>query len=179
MEKKKVVSSKRKTVGQASQEVFEKSILSPHTHSVEEQSREQLSDYEKNVLECAENYRKDHPSTDFFVVVITKIEKAFVARNVIRNYFLARRSCPLPNYDETVFLYTHEDENIRLLWALPNRDACMHIKENPLSMKPEEKQLVQFVLDFSDGTLGAIAKKLNNEDVLKTGIVLTLNEGES
>lgn len=177
MEKKKVIKSKQKTVGQASKELFEKSLISPNTHGVEEQMREQLSDYERNVLECAQAFRSKNPNTDFFIVVITKLEKAFLARNVIRNYFLARRTCPLPNYDETVFHYTHNDENIRLMWALPNKQACLHIVTNPLSMKPEEKELVKFVLDFANGTLESVARRLNNEENLKTGIVLTINEG--
>ncbi len=164
-----------KTVGQAALELQQKAQQSPHTHGVEDQTREQLTDYEKNVLECAQTFKNNHPGVDFFVVVLTKAEK--LLGNVIRNYFIGRYTCPMPNYDQTVFRYTHEDDNIRLVWTLPNRAACHAIIADPLAVRSEARQLVAYVLDFQDGTLASLAKRLNKEDELKTGIVLELKEG--
>ena len=65
---------------------------------------------------------------------------------------------------------------IELLWALPNEQACIQYKINALSVIAEEKALLHDILDFYDGTLLELAKKLNGELPDAPQIVLEIRE---
>ena len=155
------------TVGKLSSDL----IIKQHddTHSAEEQMREQLEDYDRNIYECIEIGKKNFPG-DFFVVVITKKER--LLPNVIRNYFTSRISCPTPEYDQTVYKVLRRDEIIEFLWVVPSKQTCNMMRRAPLEVPKEEKQLLQFVLDFEDNTLLELSKKLNGE---KPDAVITLH----
>jgi hypothetical protein len=81
--------TKRDTIGKLSTELLQKDIHADH--SVREQTAENLSEYESNVYGAVER-GKAAINGDFFVVVITKRER--LMPNVLRNYFLPRKSCP-------------------------------------------------------------------------------------
>lgn len=146
------------TVGKVATDLQQKQ--NENTHSAAEQMAEQLSDYDKNIFECVETAKKHYP-TDFFVVVLTKKEK--LLSNVIRNYFYARLTCPTPDYDQAVYFYNHTDDAIDFIWVIPSRETCHLLRDNALLVSPEERQLLTFVLEFADGTLYKLAKKLNGE----------------
>jgi len=55
----------------------------------------------------------------FYVCVITKKER--LMDNVLRNYFLARSTCPTPQYDQTVYKYHRDSGAIQFLWVLPSK----------------------------------------------------------
>lgn len=152
---------KRKTVGQVSSEMMLKAALNPSNTDSNLQTDAHLTDYEQNIVECAQKFSERNLKTSFFVVVLTKREK--LLKNVMRNYFFARFSCPTPDYDQAVFHYDYETEDINLLWIVPDRQSCFHLKENILNNPPDLKELVQYVLDFADGTLFKKALALNNE----------------
>jgi hypothetical protein len=84
-------------------------------------------------------------------------------KNVFRNYFFARRSCPTPDYDQAVYSYSITDDSITYLWCIPDKETCLTLKGSALQIHDTERQLLKHVLDFSDGTLFALAKKLNGE----------------
>ena len=117
-------------------------------------------DYEKNIFECVTTHKKVF-FTDFYIVVLTKKER--LMKNVIRNYFLARHSCPTPDYGQTVYRYNRKKDIINFMWVIPSKDSCYLLKDNALEVVPEERELLKYVLDFADGTLMKWAKKLNNE----------------
>lgn len=155
----------RETVGKLARDLL---LKEPETTDPIELQRAMHEDYVQNVSDCVDRH-KDKFTGNFFVVVTTKKER--LMQNVIRNYFYARQSCPTPNYDDTVYLYNRVDDALELLWTLPSQDASHHLKDNALQVAPEEKQLLQYVLDFADGTLFKLAKKLNGETD-KTGNLL-------
>jgi hypothetical protein len=148
---------KRETVGKISQELLQKD---PETNSPVELEREMHEDYDKNIFECISEHKKMFPD-DFFIVVITKNER--LMPNVFRNFFTARLSCPTPDYDQTVYRYAKKENRIEFLWVIPSRDACFYLKENALSVSQKEKVLLNFVLDFADGTLFKLCKNFNGE----------------
>ena len=148
----------RDTVGKISSDLIVKSV--DNTHSAEEQMREQLIDYDRNILECI-NIHKNIFFGSFFVVVTTKKER--LMQNVIRNYFFARQSCPSPEWDQTVYKYDPSKEEIEFLWVIPSKDTCEYMIKNALEIDPSEHELRRFVLEFSDGSLLRQAKKLNGE----------------
>lgn len=145
------------TVGKVASDLM---IKQPETLSPIEQMRENLTDYEKNIHECIEVHKKYFPS-DFFIVVIHKRER--LMQNVLRNYFTARISCPTPDYDQTVYKYSVENDHVDFWWTIPARDICHMLLENRNEVVPEEFALLSFILKFKDGTLFNEAQKYNSE----------------
>ena len=54
-------------------------------------------------------------------------------------------------------------ERLEYIWTIPSREACHHLRDNAHLVVNDEKQLLGFVMDFNDGTLFALAKRLNGE----------------
>jgi hypothetical protein len=148
---------KKKTVGKIATDLMAKP---DNQHTVIDQMRENLTEYEKNVFICIEEAKKKYPD-DFYVVVECKKERLF--ENVIRNYFFARYSAPTPTWDQIVYKYHKKEDYIQQLWVIPSRDTCEYMKANRLSIPKEEYELLGYVLSFEDGTLLKVAKKLNGE----------------
>jgi hypothetical protein len=128
--------------------------------------REQLENYEKELYDCFEHGKKYYQN--FYIVVITKKEK--LMKNVLRNYFLHRATCPTPQYDEAVYKVDAINEIIDFLWVVPGKQTCFHLRENALTIPEDHKVLLQYVLNFFDGTLLRKAKELNGE--VETSIIL-------
>lgn len=148
----------RETVGKLSSDL---SLKQPETRSPIEQMRENLTDYDKNLHECIAAGKKVYPG-DFFIEVITKQEP--LMPNVIRNYFLHRYSCSTPNYDQIMYKYTLENDQITFLWVIPSRAICHLLLEHRLEVPVEEYGLLDFVLQFERGDLFRMCKTLNGEE---------------
>lgn len=144
------------TVGKISTELLKK----PDITNPIDQTYENLSDYDKNIFACIEDAKKQYPK-DFYVVVLTKKER--LMQNVIRNYFMARLTCPTPDYDQVVYRYNFLDESIDFLWVVPSKDTCELLRAHFLEVPPQEKELLNFILSFYDGSLLKQCKKLNGE----------------
>ena len=92
-------------------------------------------------------------------------------QNVLRHYYFSRHSCPTPDYDQTVYQYHREKEDIEFLWVIPSKEACLTFMEQASSIAPEEWGLLHYVLKFADGTLFKLAKQLNNEKLETSEII--------
>jgi len=158
MSKKEEGAQEKKTVGKLAYDLLKKNEYQDHT--AKDQTREQLEDYELNLWEAAQRGRRDF-GDEFYVVVLTKKER--LMPNLLRNYFIPRISCPTPNYDQIVYKYDHRSGDLIFLWVIPDRDTCYALKKNAHEVDPSEYELLRFVLDFADGTLFKISKRLNGE----------------
>jgi hypothetical protein len=147
----------RDTVGKISSDLLNKT---PYSNDPIEIERAMHEDYVKNVTACVETAKKNFFGV-FFVIVLTKKERLMT--NVLRHYFFARRSCPTPDYDQAVYHYKSELDDIEFLWVIPSKEACLTFIEQSSSIAPTEWGLLKYVLEFADGTLFKIAKRLNNE----------------
>ena len=98
---------------------------------------------------------------DFYIAALLKKEK--LLQNVLRNYFVATKSCPTPTFDQTIYKYNSKKEAIEFLWVVPDQETALTLKENKQIVVPAERSLLQFVLDYYDGNLHRICKKLNGE----------------
>lgn len=148
----------KKTVGAHASELLQKR---PESNDPVELERAMQEDYMKELRACIdENYTKY--DNIFYVTVLTKSEK--LMPNVFRNYFLARKTCPTPNYDQSVFRYNKESGRIEYLWTVPAKDVCYHLKENASQVVTEERMLLEFVMKFFDGSLLKASKKFNKEE---------------
>lgn len=149
-----------RTVGKEAYDLLIKNEKVDHT--VVEQMREQLSDYEKYFWECFDEGKKVHsPNKPFYIVVLTKKER--LMENVLRNYFFHRSSCPTPDYDQSVYVIDPQTELLELLWVLPAKDVCEFMRNNALKIDPSERQLLMYVLGLYDDSLVKKAKQLNGE----------------
>lgn len=149
---------KRDTVGKISTELLQQQDSIDHTAA--EQGAEMLKDWDKNMLEAIENGKAAYHG-DFYVVVETKKEP--LMKNVLRNYFFTRQSCPTPRFDTTVYKYHRNDGIVEFLWVIPCVDVYEDFKNNALQVPAEFKELLQYVLDFADGTLLRKCLILNGE----------------
>jgi hypothetical protein len=148
----------KKTVGQISIELAQKD---PGGITYAEQAALNMTDYEKNLIECADKGKKVYDG-DFYICIINKIEP--LLRNVCRNYFAHLPACPTPDYDQTLVKYNKKDDSLEFLWTIPTRSVCIYLKSNALLLEnPEEKYLLRQVMNFSDGTYYNKCKELNNE----------------
>jgi hypothetical protein len=149
---------KRDTIGKISSELLNKTVETRDPIALE---REMHKDYEQNIYECIERGKKDITTGDFFIVLETKKER--LLENVIRYYFLYRKTCPTPTTAQTVYHYHRSEDRIEFLWVVPSKDTCELFKRHVLEIAPDERLLLKYVLDYYDDTLLRLAKKLNGE----------------
>jgi len=147
----------RDTVGKISSELLTKDAP---TNSPIELEREMHTEYDANLHQCVQSSKSTYPK-DFYVVVITKRER--LMPNVFRNYFFARQTCPTPEWDQAVYHYRRSSDSIDFMWVIPSKETCAYLRMHALNVSHEEKQLLNFVLQFEDGSLFTVAKKLNRE----------------
>lgn len=157
---------KGKTVGKMATELLQKI---PDTLDPIEIQREAQKDYISHLKECVDTGIKEFGNIDFFVEVNLKKEK--LLENVLRNYFIPRKTCPTPTYDHSVFMYHKDSGDLEYLWTVPDKETCQVFARNVHLIVPEERVLLDFVLKFYNGQLLVKARKLNGEN-LDTGIIL-------
>lgn len=141
----------------------------PGIVGVEELVIEANKDYEKNLLECLARGKK-HYENDFYVVALFKKERLF--EEVHRLMWFPRQSCPTPTYSQIVYRYQKNPEKFEFLWVLPDQDTCQFYCYNALSVVSEERDLLNFILEFRSGDLDQKVRTLNNEPDNRTGIIL-------
>ena len=122
-------------------------------------------DFKEELKNVIHNKRSSYYNTTILDIYdsdeLTKKEK--LLNNVLRNYFFPTQACPTPTWDQAIYHYHSADDRLEFLWVIPSKDTCELFQENALYIVPEEKELLRFVLDFEDGTLLRLAKKLNKE----------------
>ena len=106
---------------------------------------------------------KDRPAMDgdFYIAALLKKEK--LLENVLRNYFVPTLACPTPHFDQTIYKYNAAKEDLEFLWVVPDQETCEVFLENKEKIVPAEQALLKYVLEYYDGTLFNMAKKLNGE----------------
>lgn len=97
----------------------------------------------------------------FFVAAVLKKEK--LLENVLRNYFIPTKACPTPSYDQTLYRFNADKDEIEYIWTVPDRETCLTFKENITKIVPEERALLANILDFYSGALYRKAKEFNGE----------------
>lgn len=166
--------TKKQTVGSVASELSQKT---PDSLDPIEIQRATEQEYLDNLIWCVKHAQKkldcssieghqacrDRPAMDgdFYIAALLKKEKLLA--NVLRNYFVPTLACPTPHFDQTVFKYNAQKEDVEFLWVVPDQETCEIFRENKDKIVPKERGLLRFVLEYYDGTLFNIAKKLNGE----------------
>lgn len=127
-----------------------------------------FKDEEDSLNLCVQKHKSIFPG-DFYVVILTRQDKVIEENNIIdnkiqiRSQYIAKVACPTPNYDQAVFKYHKNDDRLEFLWVIPDRDTAFLLKNYALQVDKSERDLLNFVLKFADGSLYKLAKKLNGE----------------
>jgi len=148
---------KERTVGSISRELMMKE---PDTRDPIELQREMQKDWENNIYECVARGKKLFDG-DFYVVVDAKSER--LMPNVVRNYFYPRKSCPYPHFDQTLYQYRAQDDDVFFLWVIPCKAACNELYMFAHDVPPDQHELLTFVSQFYTGQLKEKARQLNGE----------------
>lgn len=167
----------KQTIGSIASDLLSKNDTS--NLNPQEIQRAQEKEYLDNLVWCVQHAQKKIDCSkieghqqckdrvaiegDFFVSALLKKEK--LLENVLRNYFVATKTCPTPCYDQTVYRYDAIKGDIEFIWVVPDRETCLTFKENVTQIVPEERQLLQNILDFYDGVLYRKMKKFNGEEM--------------
>ncbi len=131
----------------------------------------------KYLLSSEEDGKKAFPHSDFFIVRLL-IRPRIEQDKKIWTKWIVRKTCPTPTYDQTVFHYKKNDNNLNYLWTIPDDFHAQQMKLNMLHVDPELRQLLEHILDFFDGTLDKLCARLNKEDTLKTNLILEKIDNE-
>lgn len=131
-----------------------------------------FDDYTKELELCIQDGKKLFPDDFFIEVSLSKT----IWQKVLKNNFKARLSCPTPNYDQTVWRYNDTTQQVEYIWTIPDRNTCMFMYMNKEKIDNSQKELLQFVLDFSDGTLLRRCKQFNNEDEKESPLIIIKKE---
>lgn len=147
-----------KTVGEASRDLQIKNINNYDPIRIREIKDEALKDVPGQLMLCIEDGKKLWPH-DFFVLMIFRNEQTMW--NVKRKQFRAKETCPTPTFDQNVYWYHKQEDRLEYLWTIPDRDTCNKYIAAPDQVDPQEKELLQFVLDFRSGELDRRCAKIN------------------
>ena len=130
--------------------------------TVGELSTEMLKNkYLTELFACVKRAKKI-VSDDFFIEVITTLEKP--VRKIIRRRFIWRYSCPTPIPGSAVYKYIAKIDELDFLWDLPSNDACEWIIHNKHSLNPKHHaNVLKTVLEYYDQSLHGRARELNGE----------------
>jgi len=96
----------------------------------------------------------------FYIVSTFKKDPA---TSKIHTKFWSRNSCPTPQFDQSVYQCNKDWDGPLYMWTLPTEDYAIAMRDHKELCPPEQYQLLRFVLDYFNGTLLNVAKKLSNE----------------
>lgn len=145
--------SARETVGKLSLDLQKKTDEKINPIDMQRQMHKgnKSEDSFENQVELAVKSGKKDFDGDFFVVVLFKKER--LLRNVIRQYFFTRESCPTPSFDQIVYKYFRTDSKLDFLWVVPDKQTVIDMVLIGHELPKEQQDLVQFARDFNSGKL--------------------------
>lgn len=116
--------------------------------------------WESQIAQAVARGKKDF-SGEFYVVVLFKKER--LLHNVVRQYFLSRKSCPSPEYDQTVYKYHPASDELEYLWTVPDKQSVEALVAHRHEIHPDQQHLADFAYRFKYGLLDRECLKLNKE----------------
>lgn len=127
-------------------------LLNPDSkQGIIDTQREIDKKYFKEIEDCVKRVKgKPNFEGDFFITVIVKKER--LMENVIRRYFIPRKTLPTPTYDQTVWRYTKEGD-LEFIWVIPDHNTCQEIYHHPEKVPENENWLRALVQSFMTGQL--------------------------
>lgn len=134
-------------------------------------------DIAKQLHETALNAKSQplYRNKDFYIVMMTRLEKI---GSVPRTFIFARRSCPTPVYNQSVWKFMHTTDTLEYLWSVPDQVLYWHIFNNQAQYIHDKEcaTLAKFVILMESGELLTWVKKENGE--LKDAVIKLQKESE-
>lgn len=133
--------SKGERVGQAAIDLMSKT---DEEYTVEEMLEGMGEKFRDGFEECVSKGIKEH-KREFHVLVLTKKDLGqFGVSNVVRNFFINRKSAPdgvdlmisYPHHMKTLYKVDPKGD-FTLLWSLPGYEDCRSIAKNPQLYDPK------------------------------------------
>lgn len=93
---------------------------------------------------------KDY-ADEYYIVI--ENQKFRLLQNAIRQFIVVRKSRPLPHYDMSLFKYNNKTQQLTYEWTIPDLETTELMYDNRASVPNSEKQLLEFVIRFKEGTL--------------------------
>ena len=154
--------NEKKTIGELSLEAKknnDKTDFIELQKEIEKGSKSEKSQLE-HIWDCIDEGRSIYEG-DFFVVVLISTERHL--KNVVRFRYLARKSCPTPTFDQTVFLYYRKSDELEFKWSIPDQVHCTYLINalNDKTLHPDQETLAHICEAFINGSLDILCEKLN------------------
>jgi carboxypeptidase C (cathepsin A) len=139
-------------------EIYRETLLKGNApEAVEDVEKEFNKDYMSNLITAARGgHGKYLNHTKYYVCVLMKRER--LMKNVLRNYFFTRLTCPSPSHDLTVYSYDSETEELEFLWLIPDERLCKEIYAKRYS---HPNSITPYVVDFMEARTSKDAIKRN------------------
>ena len=144
----------QKFTGKAAYDLLHKSIEANEMQEVQETIDAMTPAYIAELEDCAQKNSRKYDGK-YYIVCLRKKETFFV--NVIRQWFIARQTKPIPdvlfrdypNFDHDIWEISPGGDT-KLLWSLPPGQEQRTIMKNPHLYHSD---LVQWIKDFQNGCL--------------------------
>lgn len=155
--------SSEKTVGQYSYEMQQKPDEKINSIDLQQaiHAGNESKDSFENQVRIAVERGEEELEGDFFVVVLFKKER--LLRNVVRQYFFPRKSCPLPEFDQVVYHFHRKTGSLDFLWVVPDQAATVELPQIRSLLPLEQLELLGHIDDFNSGKLDMLCEKLNQK----------------
>ncbi len=123
-----------------------------YPQDVIETQREMQKDHVEELMYCAKRHEKIFGSDNAYYVCV-QLKRERLLTNVIRSYFYARRTRPIPDYDLSLYHYDPKTEQLTFVWAIPDKETVEYILENKHLLPLDHEQLIHFCISFKENTL--------------------------
>lgn len=151
---------KRKSTGEIYVDLMSKEV--PDVYEAQEINDERQKKYASFVLSAVQEGKKTLPYNNDFIIEV-QFKKEALTPNVDQFKIFARRTCPLPHFDQTVYRYHRATDSLELLWSLPDAVSCMNYRAYPLDIASDETECRDTALSYFDGTLMNKQADVNSE----------------
>ncbi len=155
--------AKKKTVGAYSYELQQKDekINPIELQQAMHEGNESEDSYE-NQVGLAVKRGEELYEGNFFIVVLFKKERLMM--NVVRQFFMPRKTCPRPEYDQVVYKYNRGSSDLSFIWVIPDKQSCESIPLDILHYPKEQKEFLNYVMDFNSGKLDKLCDEINMKE---------------
>jgi hypothetical protein len=155
--------AKKKTVGAYSYELQQKDekINPIELQQAMHEGNESEDSYE-NQVGIAVKRGEELYEGNFFIVVLFKKERLMM--NVVRQFFMPRKTCPRPEYDQVVYKYNRGSSDLSFIWVIPDKQSCESIPLDILHYPKEQKEFLNYVMDFNSGKLDKLCDEINMKE---------------
>jgi hypothetical protein len=100
---------------------------------------------------------------DFYIINLHKAEKI----GALRCFFFPKKSCPTPTYNQIVYKYDHQSNQMPMLWCIPDKNTVKMMYEafihDKSSIPQEMYRLANHCIKFISGEYDSLAARENNE----------------